>query len=386
MIRRVEAKFAGILYFIGEGILKIIQKVFWSKKRPSAAKNVCVYRTGNIGDIVCAIPAIYSIRHAYPEARITLLSSPGNKGMPCADDLLNGVNWLDEIIIYYSEDINTLIKRFRFLCNLRSRKFDVWMELPNDLATMRVLLRNILVVKFLGAGWAAGWRLNTIKLFGQAQSEHLIFDNEVTRLLNIVTDYAIDGKPIFPLPLVGTNSAAVEEILRGEGISGRQIVAIAPGAKRSTNRWPAEWFAKIGKVISVMGYATLVVGGDSDKEICLWVANAIGAESKSVAGSLSLPEFSELLKRCCLFIGNDSGPQHLAAAVGIPCISLFSSWQLKGKWHPFGPDNVVIQKPVSCHTCFLEECPYDNMCIKLIQVQDVIEVIDTKIRPLPTST
>jgi len=306
--------------------------------------------------------------------------------MPCADDLLNGVNWLDEIIIYYSEDINTLIKRFRFLCNLRSRKFDVWMELPNDLATMRVLLRNILVVKFLGAGWAAGWRLNTIKLFGQAQSEHLIFDNEVTRLLNIVTDYAIDGKPIFPLPLVGTNSAAVEEILRGEGISGRQIVAIAPGAKRSTNRWPAEWFAKIGKVISVMGYATLVVGGDSDKEICLWVANAIGAESKSVAGSLSLPEFSELLKRCCLFIGNDSGPQHLAAAVGIPCISLFSSWQLKGKWHPFGPDNVVIQKPVSCHTCFLEECPYDNMCIKLIQVQDVIEVIDTKIRPLPTST
>ena len=382
---RVEARIARILYFIGNGILVIMQRIFWPWKRPHTARNVCVYRIGNIGDIVCAIPAMYSIRHAYPEARITLLSSPGKKGMPGSDDLLNGVDWLDEIITYYSEDIGTFIKQFRFIWSLRSRKFDVWVELPNDLATMRVLLRNILAVKITGAGWAAGWRLNNIRLWGQAQSEYLVFDNEVTRLQKIVTDYWVGGKPLYPSPLKGSHAVTVDELLREAGYSSKQIIAIAPGAKRPINRWPAERFAETGKYLVAKGHAIMVVGGDSDKEICLWIADAVGSESMCVAGRLSLLEFSELLERCCLLICNDSGPQHLAAAVGTPCISLFSSWQLKGKWHPFGPDNVVIQKPVACHTCFLEECPYDNMCIKLIQVQDVIEAIDRKLRPLPIS-
>jgi len=384
--RRVEARIARILYFIGNGILVILQKIFWPWKRPHEARNVCVYRIGNIGDVVCAIPAMYSIRHAYPEARITLLSSPGKKGMSGSDDLLNGVDWLDEIIMYYPEDIDTFIKQIRFIWNLRPRKFDVWVELPNDLATMRVLLRNILVAKISGADWAAGWRLNTIRLWGQAQSEYLVFDNEVTRLLKIVTDYGMDGKPLYPSFLKGSHAATVDELLRGAGYSSKQIIAIAPGAKRSINRWAADRFVKIGMYLVERGYATLVVGGASDKEICLWIANAVGAESKSVAGRLSLLEISELLRRCCLLISNDSGPQHLAAAVGTPCISLFSSRDIKGKWYPSGSDNVVIQKPVSCHTCFLEECPYDNMCIKLIHVQDVIEVIDRKLRPLPIST
>lgn len=64
--------------------------------------------------------------------------------------------------------------------------------------------------------------------------------------------------------------------------------------------------------------------------------------------------------------------QHLAAAVGTPCVSLFSFWQMRGRWHHYGARNVVIQKWVPCHTCLLDECPIGNACMKAIQVEEVV--------------
>ena len=74
--------------------------------------------------------------------------------------------------------------------------------------------------------------------------------------------------------------------------------------------------------------------------------------------------------------------QHLASAVGTPCISIFSAWQMPGKWYPYGEQNVVLRKWVPCHTCLLETCPYDNRCIKLVATDEVIAAADAKLAPL----
>ena len=96
----------------------------WPRQRPLDAKRVCIYRIGNIGDTACAIPAMHAIRRAYPDAHLTLVTSPGKAGSIGARELLEGVSWLDEIVVYHAEDIATARGRLGLLHNLRARKFD----------------------------------------------------------------------------------------------------------------------------------------------------------------------------------------------------------------------------------------------------------------------
>jgi len=360
--------------------MRILQKCLWPRSRPRDAQRVCIYRIGNIGDIVCALPAIHAIRRAYPDAHLTLLTSPGRKGAIGAADLLEGAPWLDELDIYYAEDIKGFRQIVRFLRRLRERAFDVWIELPPDLAPIRRMLRDIFVARATGARWACGWQMGTVRVATQAQSELLTFPNEVDRLLAIVAECGIPvGETVFPLPINEHHRRYVDEILRKDGLTGKPLVVIAPGAKRSTNRWPLDRFSEVGRHLVGEGFKVLVMGGATDSESCASIVSAIGPGAFSVAGKLSLLESCEMLRRCDLLICNDSGVQHLAAAVGAQCLSLFSFWQPQRKWWPYGPQHTVLQKWVECHTCYLNLCPYDNRCIKLIETDEVIAWADKKL-------
>jgi len=100
----------------------------------------------------------------------------------------------------------------------------------------------------------------------------------------------------------------------------------------------------------------------------------------NLAGETSLLESCALIEKCWLLIANDSGIQHLAAAVGTPCISLISSRDIKGKWQPHGTIHTVIRKWPDCHTCFLETCSKDNLCMRMISVKEVIKAINEKLK------
>lgn len=381
--RKLQARAAKLLYCAFNASLALLRLGLWPRPRPRRARSVCIYRVGNIGDIVCALPAIHALRQAYPDSRLTLLTSPGRRGLPGAQELLGSSPWLDELFVYFADDLRSSRARLDFFRKLRRRRFDVWIELPNDLATYRTTLRNMLLARFAGARWAYGWRINTIRWAAQTQSDHLQFPNEVERLLAILADAGIrPGLAAFPLPLAEQHRRAIDSLLKEHGLLDSSPLAIAPGAKRSTNRWPLERFAEVGREMARRGFRVLLLGGELDQEACQQVAEQIGEGAYNLAGRSSLLACCELLKRCSLLICNDSGVQHLAAAVGTPCVSLFSFWQLRGKWRPYGPQHYVLQKWVECHTCFLDTCPYDNRCIKLISIDDVMASVDEKTNEL----
>jgi ADP-heptose:LPS heptosyltransferase len=333
---------------------------------------------------------MHAVRLAYPGAKLTLVTSPGKRGTLGAVELLTGVSWLDELFVYHNEEIQGLRHRFALAKRLRQKTFDVWIELPNDLATIRVLLRNMFLAVLSGARWAYGWRLSTIRWAARAQSERKVFPNEVDRLLRVVEACGIPAQqPRFPLPLTQEHASAVEALFQDSVPPEAPLVAIAPGAKRSTNRWPLDRYAEVANVLSRQGFFVLLIGGAGDKDSCERIASHIqvchfeqseksrsGFEPKrgplNLAGQLSVLESCEALRRCAFVVCNDSGVQHMAAAVSTPCISIFSFWQLRGKWRPYGGQHVVLQKDVPCHTCYLDECPHDNLCVKLVQVSDVL--------------
>ena len=297
-----------------------------------------------------------------------------------AVQLLEGAQWLDELFVYYVEDVATLRQRLKLLALLRERAYDVWIELPQNLLPMRIMLRNMVIARMAGARWAYGWRLARIRWAAQAQSELLTFPNEVERLLAVTADCGIPSQAaVFPLPISDRDRKVVNELLDHDGLERQTLVAIAPGAKRSTNRWPLDRFAQVGRHLVSEGFRVLIMGGAADAEDCGLVAAAIGPGALNLAGQLSLLQSCELLKRCQLLICNDSGVQHLAAAVGTRCLSIFSFWQPRGQWWPYGSQHTVLYKWVECHTCLLDRCPYDNRCIKLTGADEVIGWADHKL-------
>lgn len=381
LFRRFEARIAFLIYAFINTLLNITRVVMWPRKRPGNAKRICIYRIGNIGDIICAVPAMRAIRRAYPEAHLTLLTSPGKRGMPGAVELLSPADWLDEIIVYHADEINTPAKVLRLAGNLRKRRFDLWFELPADLATLKTSIRNMFFAYAAGARWAAGWQIKTIRWAAQAQSDYLHFENEVDRLLSLVKRYRIPtGQVAFGLPVREVHSLAASGLLRSLGVpKSARLAALAPGAKRSTNRWPPERFVKLGRRFTKRGYRVLVLGAGSEWGLCQTICEGIGSGAHNLAGKTSLLEAAALLAKCALLVGNDSGLQHLASAVNVPCISLFSCWQLRGKWRPYGKGSVILQKRIPCHTCFLEECPYENKCMKAISVEEVCNAVASRL-------
>src|SRR5262249_47226947 len=138
-------------------------------------------------------------------------------------------------------------------------------------------------------------------------------------------------------------------------------------------------FAELGKLLVRRGFRIALLGGNSDADICRQLAECIGSGTANLADRTALLESCELLKRCSLVISNDSGVQHLAAAVGTPCISLFSCRSLRGQWWRYGAKNVVLGRGAPCHTCYLEVRPYDNHCKRLSGVCGVGECFEGKL-------
>lgn len=354
-------------------MLAAMQKTLWPRRRPLSARRVCIYRIGNIGDTVCAIPALYSIRCAYPNARLTLVSSPGRRGIVGAADLLGGASWLDDLFVYYSDELESVRERLRLLRELRSRRFDVWIELPVVNAGMGTLIRNIAAAQAAGVRWAGGWELGTIEFAAQAQAEIFHYCDEVERLLGLVKRLGIEPfTGAVALPIREQHHRAALALMSNCGVAGRPLIVIAPGAKRAPNRWPAERFAEVGRYLMRAGFCVAVVGGADDDGVCAGVAGGIGCDAFNAAGRLSLLESAALIARSMMVICNDSGVQHLAAAVDTPSLSLFSCRDLPGIWYPHGRANRVIRKRVPCHTCLCQRCPFDNRCINMITADEVI--------------
>jgi hypothetical protein len=97
LLSALKAKCIYYCYFWSNQIIYVLQKILWPKANGEEGKKICIYRIGNVGDIICAVPAIIAIRRTYPKAHLTLLTSPGERGMPGAKELLSNAGFLDNL-------------------------------------------------------------------------------------------------------------------------------------------------------------------------------------------------------------------------------------------------------------------------------------------------
>ncbi len=357
----------------------------------SNPKNILIYKIGNIGDIVCAIPSFIAVHRFYPRAKITILTSPGLRSAPGARELLAGAWYLDELKIYYADEINSLNKKKKFIKDLRGNNYDLFIQIPDDLANFRTLFRNMIFAKFIGAKSAFGFKIRTVQLFKKTQIDYTTQKTEVESLLDLLKENGLKNEKVeydfnitdkqkkkisdllenkFPRRLPAGHSRGWKD--KAEKAQRKElIIVLNSGGKREANRWSAENFGRVGKYLQDEYNAKIIIiGGKEDIARANIIKSFLNQENLLIlVNQLELLEIVELLKIADFLISNDTGAGHMAAAVGLPVIGLYGIRNVFGRWFPYG-----LQHKILCRK-FLN-CDYkDENCIKKsVEMTSVKEV------------
>ncbi|HYZ20841.1 MAG TPA: glycosyltransferase family 9 protein, partial [Rhodopila sp.] len=266
---------------------------------------------------------------------------------------------------------------------LRPYRFDLAIDLRKHPSTRDVL-------KYTGARFLAGF-----DHLGQYPNLDVALDWDGDRTLQRKRNHIVDDL----LALVRAVERATEtdrDIMRPgpaplpldelpaevQALFARPVVAVHPGAGNITKQWPEEHFsALIDLLIERNGVNILLVGGPDEVAVADSLRQNVlhPQHIASMAGKTPLGDLPRLLKHCALYIGNDSGPKHIAAAIGIPTIGIHSGVVDPVEWGPLGPHAVALRRNMSCSPCYLakaEDCPRALACLRFLEPALVHETAD----------
>jgi heptosyltransferase-2 len=322
-----------------------------------------------VGDAVMAMPALEAIRRARAGAEICVL------GRPAIVDLISGQPFVDRIVEYdFRGRHRGWLGREILAAELRKEKFD-----------SAVLLQNA-----FDAAWLA-WRAGIPERIGYTRDargplltkaisvpqEDEASKHESHYYLELLRRAGwIEALPEIPpirLFISDAARAAAESALRSVGARENSWrCAIAPGATYGAAKcWPPERFAALAdRLISECGADVIFFGTPDEKEIAARICSNMKSRAVSMVGQTSMRDLAALFASCSLFVGNDSGAMHVAAAAGLPVIGIFGSTDPEGT-APVTEKFTLIREAVSCSPCFLRQCPVDHRCMTRISVDSV---------------
>lgn len=328
---------------------------------PEGVRHVLIWRVGALGDGVCTVPALTALRRRWPEARFSLLTHNGDTGRTRLDHLLPK-GWFEEVMDYTGRPMSEV---WRWL---RTRSFDLLVVLPPWGRSLHRHLRDMVFFRLTGIRCAIGWQYDPMPRPPQWCAPPGDLPTEEERLQLILRKHGIAALPV--MPWLSPNDAArtrIDLVLAHHDVS-PPFVVLAPGASRPWNRWPIERFAQVAKVFAER-LAIVVAGGREDRPAGQLLHHTTGAID--LTGQLAPLETAALLARASLFIGNDSGPAHLARAVGCPAVVVSSAWEWPGRWFRAGDRLSVLRyDAMPCRWCHVG-CEAAS-CIRAISVEAVV--------------
>jgi len=334
------------------------------KRLPKAGLDKILIRGTNwVGDAVLTLPAIVSVRAAYPKARISILAKP------LVADIYKLFAPADEVIIY-KEHFDHPWGVFRLARLLGKKKFDAAILLQNAIEAAIIAFVARIPVR---AGYNSDGRgiflTHSIRRTRTARQIHQgDYYLEMVKALGC----APVGKEMHLQAKINRVTArnVLEEFVPGEK---RRIIGIAPGAIYGpAKRWFPERFAAVAdELCKDKNCRVILLGGKDDREAAEKVCSSAKAKLINLAGKTTLREAVYLISQCSLFIGNDSGLMHIAGALNIPTVAIFGSTN-PATTSPIGERIAVVCKKVSCSPCLKETCPSDFRCMNLISVNDVL--------------
>jgi ADP-heptose:LPS heptosyltransferase/GT2 family glycosyltransferase len=342
--------------------------------RPADIKRILVVKVDHIGDFVTAIPAIRRLRQIFPSASIHVLASRAARALVELEDCV------DEFIEF---------EFFRAISGLGPRQIDheEYQALRNRLAPYRfdiaVDLRKHLdtrdVLRYTPARFLAGF-----DHMGQFPFLDIALEWEGDARLQRKRSHVADDL-INLVEAIGTAGAAdrtmLEAVATGtklpeslpeeaRALFERPVVVVHPGVGNVMRQWPAEHFAALIDLLAEKnGVNAILIGGAEEADLAQEVLERVANRDRvvSLVGKTSLRQLPDLLCACALYVGNNSGPKHIAAAFGVPTIGIHSGVVDATEWGPIGARAVALRRNMTCSPCYLarlEDCPRGFACMR----------------------
>lgn len=381
-----------------------------SPRRPAAVpppRRLVVRGVNWLGDAVMTTPALLRLREALPGAHIALLTHEK------LAELWTNHPALDDVITFGARDTVLTVAR-----RLRGGKFDTALLLPNS---ARAALEAALARIPRRVGYAGGGRTllltHALRRRDGFVAMHKRSDAEIRRLLAANATATADLNPVSahhvhhylhlvsalgaksePLPprIAVSDAEAADVVKRLVSVNHDGGIAplfgLVPGAEYGpAKRWPRERF--LAAAIEIHRHTNcrwLLFGGKADAPLCAEIADefARGAGTSSsiqrpascivnLAGRTTLRELCALLRACRVVLTNDTGPMHVAAAVGAPVVALFGSTsrELTAPGQPGDARHQLLAEPPACAPCFRRECPVDSRCLTALSVERVVQAV-----------
>jgi lipopolysaccharide heptosyltransferase II len=353
------------------GLVALVDRVldlFTARNRkvifPRAVRNVLVVRLDQLGDVICSLPVLSILKERFPNARITFLC--GAEGQ----SILEGNPQVDEVITFRSNwfargrslDLDEL---YDVLSRLRDQKFDLGFDLRGD-------LRNVLAMTLAGVRYRAGYGIAGGAGLLHEAPDYDASAHQVILNRNLVTDKRQTQQDLKPqIYLSSSERAWADRALQGFRTDNTTLIAIHPEAGYSSKEWGAPKFISlIEQLLQQERVRVLVFGLDRAEMVACAFSST--HRVKSFVGKTSLRQMMALLSTCHLFIGNDSGPSHVAQALSVCSVIVASGTNEYEKWGLWRQPVTILRHAVSCAPCHLSTCPVEgHPCLSEISVEEV---------------
>lgn len=336
---------------------------------PGVAK-IAVLRANGLGDLMFAVPALTALRAAYPDAEIVLLARPWHAefapGRVAAIDRVIAVPDV-RVLTAPPDHVDDMAALDRFFITMGAERFDLALQLHGGGRESNPFVRR------LGARVTAGLRTSDAEPLDYS-IPYVYYQPEVFRLLEVVARVGASPTDVEPhLRVLDADHAEADEVVGGAG----PLVALHPGATDTRRRWPPERFAAVGDALAEAGAHVVVTGIDDESSLVARVTAAMHHPATALAGRLSMGGLAAVLSRCAVVVSNDSGPLHLAAAVGAPtvgiywCGNLINAGPVTRAWHR-PVLSWRLDCPVCGRNCITDSCDHRQSFVADVTTDEVV--------------
>jgi heptosyltransferase II len=341
--------------------------------QPGRVERVVVRGVNWVGDAVMTVPALRELRRVLPGAHITLATRPWAEG------LFADADFLDDLLVYERRP-RRLRDVARQVREWRARRFDLALLFQNafEAALISRAARVPLRVGYATDGRRAllthplpvpGWRSERHEVF-----YYLNLVAHLERALYGAT--SVEGRePRFDLEVSEARKAEARATLAALGVRlVRPLVALCPGSTNSrAKRWPAERYGALGdRLIREAGAEVLLVGSADELEVSREVEALMAERPHVLTGRTNLAQAVAALSLVDLLVTNDTGPAHIASALGRPTVVIFGPTDPRTT-RPYAASAEILRRPPDCAPCMLRDCPIDHRCMTAISPDEVFE-------------
>jgi heptosyltransferase-2 len=321
-------------------------------------RRILIIKPGAVGDLLQMTPVVRALKRSAPDAAITMLV-----GLPSSADLFRFHPAVSDVIVFDRHgEHRSFRSRWAFLRRLRRRGFDLVLNFQRS---------NLMTWFFIAAARPA---------------RVLVYHKTRNRSVHAVVNYLGTLSPLgiaahdLSLELVTGDDAErfADDLFTRLHLHDVPVVALNPGATHAVNRWPAQHFAALADLLSEqLSAACVIVGGPDDVALAQEIASFSRSQPRSLAGTTSLLRLGAVLRRCAAVVSGDTGPMHMATAVGTPVIALFGAADPK-RTGPVGSIHRVVQtEDLSCVPCRSRSCTHaiQMECMQRIAPERVLEAV-----------